>query len=155
MSSIIIDEISTHETTLECSVRSAADLERFFTDESFRTSYDVPIGDVPEGVLAIPVLAQVCPVAWANGADVYVDEVDATFARALEDVKESLCDMHDFLEGDALRAPNYRTGTGLDRRERPAVHRRRRLDVLVRPPPRGVADADQRPRLDDHPGRRG
>jgi hypothetical protein len=104
MSSIIIDEISTHETTLECSVRSAADLERFFTDESFRTSYDVPIGDVPEGVLAIPVLAQVCPVAWANGADVYVDEVDATFARALEDVKESLCDMHDFLEGGTLYA---------------------------------------------------
>ncbi|PGF14489.1 hypothetical protein CP556_20455 [Natrinema sp. CBA1119] len=104
MSSIIIDEISTHEATLECSVRSSADLERFFTDESFRTSYDVPIGDVPEGVLAIPVLAQVCPVAWANGADVYVDEVDATFARALEDVKESLCDMHDFLEGGTLYA---------------------------------------------------
>ncbi|MDS0478395.1 hypothetical protein [Natrinema sp. 1APR25-10V2] len=104
MSSIIIDEISTHEATLECSVRSSADLERFFTDESFRTSYDVPIGDVPEGVLAIPVLAQVCPVAWANGADVYVDEVDATFARALEDVKESLCEMHDFLKGGTLYA---------------------------------------------------
>ena len=77
-------------------------LERFFTDESFRTSYDVPIGDVPKGVLAISVLTQVCPVAWANGADVYVDEVDTTFARALEDVKESLCDMHDFLEGGTL-----------------------------------------------------
>ncbi|QLK26721.1 hypothetical protein HYG81_03635 [Natrinema zhouii] len=104
MSSIIIDGITTHDGTLECSVRSSADLERFFTDESFRTSYDVPIADVPEGVLAIPILAQVCPVAWANGADVYVDEVDATFARALEDVKESLCDMHNFLEGGTLYA---------------------------------------------------
>lgn len=104
MSSIIIDRITADDGTLECSVRSSADLERFFSDESFRTSYDVSIADVPEGVLAIPVLAQVCPVAWANGADVYVDEVDATFARALEDVKESLCEMHDFLEGGTLYA---------------------------------------------------
>ncbi|ELZ21208.1 hypothetical protein [Natrinema limicola] len=104
MSSIIIDEISAHDDRLECSVRSSTDLERFFTDEPFRTSYDVPIEDVPAGVLAIPVLAQVCPVAWANGADVYIDEVDATFARALEDVQASLCEMYDFLEGGTLYA---------------------------------------------------
>ncbi|SEV82441.1 hypothetical protein [Natrinema salifodinae] len=104
MSSIIIDELSAADGTLECSVRTSADLERFFTDEPFRTSYDVSIADVPDGVLAIPVLAQICPVAWANGADIYVDEVDATFARALEDVRESLCEMHDFLEGGTLYA---------------------------------------------------
>ncbi|ELY49375.1 hypothetical protein [Natronorubrum sulfidifaciens] len=104
MSSIVIDHVSADGTTLECDVRTSADLERFFTTESFRTNYDVPIETVPEGILAIPVLAQVCPVAWANGADVYVDEVDATFASALEDVKETLCSMHDFLEGGTLYA---------------------------------------------------
>ncbi len=104
MSSIIIDRLTADGGTLECSIRSTADLERFFTDESFRTEYDVSIEDVPDGVLAIPVLAQICPVAWANGADVYVDEVDATFAQALEDVKTSLCEMHDFLEGGTLYA---------------------------------------------------
>ncbi|WP_254764795.1 hypothetical protein [Natrinema marinum] len=104
MSSILIDHLSTDDGTLECSIRASSDLERFFTDEQFRTEYDVPIADVPDGVLAIPVLAQVCPVAWANGADIYVDEVDATFARALEDVKASLCEMHDFLEGGTLYA---------------------------------------------------
>ncbi|QFU85006.1 hypothetical protein [Natronorubrum aibiense] len=104
MSSIVIDHVSADGTTLECDVRTSPALERFFTDESFRTDYDVPIEDVPEGVLSIPVLAQVCPVAWANGADVYVDEVDATFASALEAVKETLCSMHDFLEGGTLYA---------------------------------------------------
>ncbi|UHQ95331.1 hypothetical protein [Haloterrigena alkaliphila] len=104
MSSIVIDRVSADGTTLECDVRTSADLERFFTDESFRTEYDVPIDDVPEGILAIPVLAQVCPVAWANGADVYVDEVDETFAAGLEEVKASLCSMHDFLEGGTLYA---------------------------------------------------
>ncbi|WP_408957956.1 hypothetical protein [Natrinema sp. 74] len=104
MSSILIDNLSTDGELLECSIRASSDLERFVTDERFRTEYDVSIEDVPDGVLAIPVLAQVCPVAWANGADVYVDEVDATFARALEDVKASLCAMHDFLEGGTLYA---------------------------------------------------
>ncbi|WP_254524310.1 hypothetical protein [Natrinema caseinilyticum] len=104
MSSILIDQLTADGETLECSVRASTDLERFITDEPFRTRYDVPIEDVPDGVLVIPVLAQLCPVAWANGADVYVDEVDGTFARALEEVEASLCEMHDFLEGGTLYA---------------------------------------------------
>ena len=104
MSSIVIDRLAADGSTLECDVRPSADLERFFTGEPFRTSYDRSIEDVPEGVLAIPVLANVCPVAWANGADVYVDEVDATFARGLEDVKASLLGMYDFLDGGTLYA---------------------------------------------------
>ncbi|WP_306058989.1 hypothetical protein [Natronococcus wangiae] len=104
MTAITIDRLAVDETTLECDVRASPELERFFTNEPFRTDYDVSIERVPDGVLAIPVLAQVCPVAWANGADVYVDEVDATFARALEDVQETLCGMYDFLEGGTLYA---------------------------------------------------
>ncbi|GAB3664479.1 hypothetical protein [Halopiger thermotolerans] len=119
MSSIVIDRLETDGTTLECEIDPSADLERFFTGAPFRTSYDRPIEDVPEGVLAIPVLANVCPVAWANGADVYVDEVDATFARALEDVKAALLAMHDFLEGGTLYAkrtidPEPPSDTGAD-----------------------------------------
>ena len=104
MSAIVIDTVSADDRTLEATVRTSGDLERFVTGEPFRTEYDVPIEDVPEGVLAIPVLAHVCPVAWANGADVYVESVDATFATALNDVEASLCAMYDFLEGGTLYA---------------------------------------------------
>ncbi|MCU4924901.1 hypothetical protein OB905_02735 [Halobacteria archaeon AArc-dxtr1] len=104
MSRLIVDEITAEASTLECTVQASGDLERFITDEPFRVNYDVSIEDVPDGVLVIPVLAHVCPVAWACGADVYVEEVDATFAAALEDVNEVLCSMHDFLEGGTLYA---------------------------------------------------
>ncbi|WP_247004884.1 hypothetical protein [Halosolutus gelatinilyticus] len=104
MASIVLDRPAADGTTLECTVRTTADLQRFFTDDPFSVSYDVPIESVPEGVLAVPVLAHVCPVAWANGADVYVDEVDATFARALADVRDALCSMYDFMEGGELYA---------------------------------------------------
>ncbi|AHG02339.1 hypothetical protein HALLA_20770 (plasmid) [Halostagnicola larsenii XH-48] len=109
MSTIIIDSLTVTDDTLEATIRPSSDLERFFTDEPFRTSYDCTIETVPEGVLAIPVLAHVCPVAWAQGADVYVDEVDASFARAVEDVKASLLSMYDFLEGGTLYARNTTT----------------------------------------------
>jgi hypothetical protein len=104
MTAITIEQPTVDDRTLECDVRPSSDLERFFTAEPFRTTYDTSIEDVPDGILVIPVLAQVCPVAWANGADVYVDEVDATFAHALEDVEETLCGMYDFLEGGTLYA---------------------------------------------------
>ena len=104
MSTIAIDTISVDDDSLRCTVRASADLERFFSGEAFHTSYDRSIADVPEGVLVIPVLAQVCPVAWARGADVVVPEVDARFAQSLESVKAALLEMHDFLEGGALRA---------------------------------------------------
>ena len=103
--SIVIDDVEASGTDLECSITPSPALERFFTGEPLRVSYDVPIEDVPEGVLAIPALAQVCPVAWTQGGDVYVEEVDAAFARGLEDVKATLLAMYPgFLEGGELYA---------------------------------------------------
>ncbi len=115
MSSIVIDSPTAEGDTVECVVRPSADLARFFTGKPFTTSYDCSIEDVPESVLVIPVLANVCPVAWANGADVYVETVDATFARALEDVKASLLEMYDFLEGGTLYAKETTTSEPLER----------------------------------------
>ncbi|EMA30848.1 hypothetical protein C445_16116 [Halobiforma lacisalsi AJ5] len=104
MSAIVIDDITADGRSLECDVRPRGRGERFFTGEPFEVTYDRPIEDVPDGVLAIPVLANVCPVAWANGADVYVDEVDETFAHALEDVQGVLESMYEFMEGGDLYA---------------------------------------------------
>ncbi|THE66280.1 hypothetical protein D8Y22_03125 [Salinadaptatus halalkaliphilus] len=104
MSWIAIDRLTADGSTLECDLRPSRELRRFVTNTPFRVEYDRSIEAVPDGILAIPVLANVCPVAWANGADVYVDEVDRTFAHALEDVKASLLELHDFLEGGTLYA---------------------------------------------------
>ncbi|WP_290818518.1 hypothetical protein [Halovivax sp.] len=104
MSSIAIESLDVEADTLRCTVRASGDCERFLSGEPFRTSYGRSIESVPEGVLAVPVLAQICPVAWACGADVYVPEVDAAFARALEDAKAALLGMHDFMVGGRLHA---------------------------------------------------
>ena len=104
MSTIHIDPPTTDGPTLRTTVSPSRDLARFFRDDALEVTYDTAIADVPESILVIPALAQVCPVAWANGADVAVERVDASFAAALEDVKTSMCAMYDFLEGGSLYA---------------------------------------------------
>ncbi len=56
----------------------------------FFAEYNTSIEGVPEAVLVIPCLGTVCPVAWANQADVYVDTIDETFLHALPKVKRTL-----------------------------------------------------------------
>ncbi len=119
--SIRLDAVDANGTTLECAIEPSRELRRFFSGEPFRAEYDVSIEDVPEGILAIPALAQLCPVAWTRGADVYVDEVDARFAHALADVEATLRGMYpEFIEGGELYArrtvgaePEDRSGHGL------------------------------------------
>ncbi len=120
-SAIRIDRPTTDGTTLECGIQPTADCRRYVTDEPFRVEYETSLESVPDAILVIPVLAHICPVAWATGADVYVEEVDATFARALEDVKATLLSLYpDFLEGGQLYAreivdvADSRAGDGMD-----------------------------------------
>lgn len=91
--------------TLRTTVVPSRGVARFFGDP-LEVTYDVSIEDVPESVLIVPALAQVCPVAWATGADVTVDTVDATFVEALNEIKPTMFEMYDFFEGGKVRARN-------------------------------------------------
>ncbi|MFP8957090.1 hypothetical protein ACLI4Y_10200 [Natrialbaceae archaeon A-CW3] len=104
MPSIHIETPTTIDRTLRTTVQPSRDLARFFTGDPLEITYDTSIEAVPESILVIPALAQVCPVAWANGADVTVDAVDATFVAALEEIKATMLEMYDFLEGGDLYA---------------------------------------------------
>ncbi|WP_415380786.1 hypothetical protein [Halosimplex sp. TS25] len=96
---------TTASSVIECDVTPPDRLRRFFTGERFRVEYDVDVSDVPPSISVIPALAQVCPVAWANGADVSVPVVDARFLRALEEVRDALVEMYPaFMEGGEIRA---------------------------------------------------
>jgi hypothetical protein len=62
-------------------------IKKFFSYNRFFAEYSISIEDTPESILIIPFLSTVCPIAWANQADVYVEAVDETFLQALEKVK--------------------------------------------------------------------
>lgn len=69
-------------------------LSGFFLDTTFEAEYGVDVGDVPESVLAIPWVANVCPLAWATGVDVELPRLDDRFHESLTAVRRNLREMY-------------------------------------------------------------
>lgn len=71
--------------TIRSRITVSRDLEKYFRDFDFFSCYDADIVD-NRSILDIPALSVVLPLAWITGADVYVGELDRTFAKSLEAV---------------------------------------------------------------------
>jgi len=73
--------------TLTTQVRYSKDLKRYFRGNSFdlRYSSEVHAGD---GLLAIPGLALLLPLAWVTGSDVYMPCLDRRYAEAAEQLQQ-------------------------------------------------------------------
>ncbi|QLH77893.1 hypothetical protein HZS55_11545 [Halosimplex rubrum] len=118
---VTVESVSADGRRVESTVSYSDDLRRFFDDSPFYAEYDVDVSALPESILTIPVLAQVCPVAWAVGADVRAPAVDRRFLDALETVGSALYEMYPFIQGGRVVverapewddvAPPYGTGT--------------------------------------------
>jgi hypothetical protein len=103
--SVVVHEPTISASTIECEVTPSRGVRRFFADDTFRAEYDADLAEVTPAVASIPVLAHVCPVAWANGADVEVPTVDRTFLEALREVRDVLVEMYtEFMDGGEVRA---------------------------------------------------
>ena len=89
---------------IESTVEYSDDLRPFFDASPFFVEYDVDVSAVPESIRSIPVLAHVCPVAWAFDADVYVPVADARFLRSLLSVGRTLSEMYPFVDGGRVFA---------------------------------------------------
>lgn len=100
-----LDSIETDGSTLRCGFSYEGPLRRFFSGDPLVTDYGTDLSDVADAVLAIPWLANVCPVAWASGADVSVPVVDERFLDALVGVRRTYLSMYpEFMEGGRILA---------------------------------------------------
>jgi hypothetical protein len=63
-------------------------LAKFFNKkEPYYVAYQENIASVPESIAVIPFLANIMPIAWFVGFDVYVNELDETFYHSLQNLK--------------------------------------------------------------------
>jgi len=62
-------------------------LKKYFNSDEFYVKYDTPIDSVDEGILYVPVVSSLAPVAWAAGADLHVGALDRAFLESLGTVK--------------------------------------------------------------------
>lgn len=66
----------------------AATVAQYFKKkEPYFVTYDRDISAVPKSIAVIPLLANVMPIAWFVGFDVFVDELDATFYESLGNLR--------------------------------------------------------------------
>jgi hypothetical protein len=77
-----------------CRFTCSRRLRRFFTTFTLEIAYDVAVTDVPPSILTIPIVASLVPVAWAAGADLHVETLDATFRDCLTPVRAAFRTMY-------------------------------------------------------------
>ncbi len=114
MAAIHIHSPTVRGETIQTEISPSRSVSRFFTGKPLKVSYNVSVESVPKALCTIPALAQVCPVAWANGASVSVGQIDEQFLAGLKEVRKTLCELYDFMEGGEIRARQVIDAGGLE-----------------------------------------
>jgi len=70
-------------------------LSSYFVDKHrYYATYDIDISNTPVSIAIIPLLANIMPISWLVGFDVYVDEIDENFESSLRILKKQFQDFH-------------------------------------------------------------
>jgi hypothetical protein len=65
----------------------SASLRRYFRAFALTVAYDVDVSDVTPSLLTVPVVGNLVTIAWATGADLHVEALDAAFLRTLDVIR--------------------------------------------------------------------
>lgn len=80
---------------IEYSYEISDKLKSYFDlKNNFYVAYDVDISNIPLSIAIIPLLANIMPISWIVGFDVFVDEIDSTFVSSLDILKEQFKAFH-------------------------------------------------------------
>lgn len=82
-----MDKLSIRNNEIHCRLSCSKRIKRYFNSDSFYVRYDKDIQSVDRSILQIPVISNIITLAWATGADVYVQELDKIFLKSLDQVK--------------------------------------------------------------------
>ncbi|KAB1071279.1 hypothetical protein F6U93_00680 [Tamlana haliotis] len=68
--------------------------EYFNSKNPYYVCYDKSIENTPHSIAVIPFLANIMPISWFVGFDVFIDEIDETFYNSLLKLKEQFQKYH-------------------------------------------------------------
>ena len=94
MSTLKLTRLEPTESSVRYEFDYPEELSGFFLDTTFVAEYGVDVGDVPESILVVPWVANVCPLAWATGVDVELPRLDERFHESLTAVRRRLREMY-------------------------------------------------------------
>ena len=71
---IRFDSVSVHGRKVVFRFSCSKRLKKYLSSDTFYVEYDALIDDVSKSILAVPAIAAFIPLAWATGANIYVQD---------------------------------------------------------------------------------
>jgi len=84
---IKISDLRVSNNKLVAKLDLSKEPRKYFLAEIFFAEYSDTVENIDESILVIPPLSVVITIAWAMGADVYVDKIDKTYLNSLKNIK--------------------------------------------------------------------
>lgn len=81
---------------LSCRLSYSSQMRKYFSSDFVFAKYDANIESVSKSILAIPVVSSLIALAWATGADLFVDQLDKNFSESLQKVKTVMKNWHSY-----------------------------------------------------------
>jgi len=83
---IEIEDVWVAGGTLIFKVELDPSIESFVNSGLFYFKYDLPVDEVPECILSIPLLGCLAPLAWTVGADLAIGDVDSEYLSCVQEI---------------------------------------------------------------------
>jgi len=91
---IRIDIIKKTKRKIVYRLSCSKNLDRYFNSAILYVEYDCKIKGVNDSILFIPAVAGVITIAWAVGADVYVETLDETYVESMRKIRSVMKRWH-------------------------------------------------------------
>ena len=85
---IVLKNVSVVGSKIDYSLSFDAELDPYLNGNNLQVKYETYLDNVPPGILSIPFVSSLLPVAWIRGADIRLTCLDRKFKRALEKIQE-------------------------------------------------------------------
>lgn len=99
MNKIILDSPTICKNRIDYSYKIVGECSQaFMQEEKFFIEYNMDVSNVPEGILQIPLLANILPVAWVYDAEIILPKCDKKFYDCIPLVKKGYEKMYPMIE---------------------------------------------------------
>ena len=80
---IKVTELNVVDNKLSIKIDCSENIKKYFLTDYFFVEYDQDVINVDKSILYIPIVSNIITMAWAVGADIYVEELDKTYLDSL------------------------------------------------------------------------
>jgi hypothetical protein len=79
-----------NDSILRFDVGYSKQIKKYLSSDEFYLEYEEDVGGLDPSILCIPAVSGIIAVAWAVGADVYVEALDQTYLKSLSEIKTAM-----------------------------------------------------------------